>query len=90
MILASNTEESVYLSAAMHHLKGIRILFEGFLRFIERLAIPDTAVIRQSLHQGVRSVETRDFTIYGGISQPDPLSETLTGNSCLSVNIKLD
>ncbi len=37
---------------------------------------------------GVRSKDAASFTIYAGTSQPDPISEGLTGNKCLSVVIK--
>lgn len=39
---------------------------------------------------GVRSVTAKEFTIYGGTSQPDPVSSSLTGNECLSLSIRMD
>ncbi len=38
---------------------------------------------------GVRRVDSNDFTLFAGISQPDELSTKLTGVPCLSFNIKL-
>ncbi|MBQ8961237.1 MAG: glycoside hydrolase family 3 C-terminal domain-containing protein [Ruminococcus sp.] len=40
--------------------------------------------------EGRRSRDASSFTVYAGTSQPDELSETLTGSKCLSVKIKLD
>jgi beta-glucosidase len=36
---------------------------------------------------GKRSRSAKGFTLYAGTSQPDPLSEKLTGTGCLSINI---
>lgn len=36
---------------------------------------------------GERSRSAKGFTLYAGTSQPDPLSEKLTGTGCLSINI---
>ena len=36
---------------------------------------------------GNRSRSATAFTLYAGTSQPDPLSEKLTGTGCLSINL---
>ncbi len=36
---------------------------------------------------GTRSVDSKEFTLYAGISQPDKISEKLTGMKCLELKI---
>ncbi|MBP0986736.1 MAG: glycoside hydrolase family 3 C-terminal domain-containing protein, partial [Oscillospiraceae bacterium] len=38
---------------------------------------------------GVRAVRGKNYTLYAGTCQPDPLSEQLTGTACLSKTISL-
>jgi len=38
---------------------------------------------------GRRFVDSSSFTLYAGTSQPDSLSEQLTGTKCISIGIKL-
>lgn len=37
---------------------------------------------------GLRSITGNEFTLYAGTSQPDALSEKLTGTKCISITIK--
>ena len=40
-------------------------------------------------NNGVRKIEGNEFTIFAGTSQPDELSEKLTGSKCLALKITL-
>jgi beta-glucosidase len=39
--------------------------------------------------KGERAVYSKEFTLYAGVSQPDPLSEKLCGCSCARVEIRI-
>lgn len=52
------------------------------------ITIPDKAFTAVN-DNGERKIFSEKFTLYAGTHQPDPLSESLTGTKCLSLDITL-
>ena len=50
------------------------------------ISIPDTA-FESVDDQGIRAVTGTAFTLFAGTCQPDPLSQQLSGTSCVSVSV---
>ena len=50
------------------------------------ISIPDTA-FESVDDQGIRAVTGTVFTLFAGTCQPDPLSQQLSGTSCVSVSV---
>ena len=51
------------------------------------ITVPESA-FESVDEQGIRAVTGTVFTLYAGTCQPDPLSEKLSGTSCVQVRIQ--